>query len=340
MQNCPWLSELARKFPRISSAQEMPWEGRFHLVMVISTVLIVGISLCGYHFCRLSLSIPQAIPMLIVLALVLAGAAQYRWRNERKCFHVVMMVFWIILVTNSHYFPMYMAARQDVPMNDAWLARFDQAMGIEVPMVRGAMGHYPALSAFMLWIYLTLIPLMTVAAILPPLVNRMDLSKGFVIGCIVAATISLPIFACVQAVGPWEYYGFEPPIASLGQKAGMLQTLKTDTTFVIDVNNRDGLITFPSFHVVLTVLAAAALWPMRWLRWPVVIWAALIVVSTVATGIHYAIDVVGGLLVAGLAYAAGRAYLRWEAGAIRCPSVSPQPATAGRLGLGPDGAAG
>jgi membrane-associated phospholipid phosphatase len=77
------------------------------------------------------------------------------------------------------------------------------------------------------------------------------------------------------------------------------------------------LITFPSFHVVLTVLAAAALWPLRPLRWPVVCWAALIVISTVATGIHYAVDVAGGLAVATVAFAAGHVYLELESGRWR-----------------------
>jgi len=80
------------------------------------------------------------------------------------------------------------------------------------------------------------------------------------------AVFSLPIFACLQAVGPWEYYGFPPAFDSLSQKDEMLATLKTQQLFVIDVTNRDGLITFPSFHVVLTALAAAALWPLRWVR--------------------------------------------------------------------------
>ncbi len=165
----------------------------------------------------------------------------------------------------------------------------------------------------MLLAYHSLIPLMTAATILPPLLGRMDRAKQYVLACIVAATISLPIFAYVQAVGPWEYYDFEPVIPSLSQKASILSALKTNDWFVIDLSNRDGLITFPSFHVVLTVLAAAALWPFRHLRWPVMCWATLIVASTVTTGIHYFIDVLGGLAVAAVAYAAASAYLRWEA---------------------------
>jgi membrane-associated phospholipid phosphatase len=306
--------ELIDSFLQGPPPSDHPWEGRFHATMIIAAGLVVVISLCGYHYWRLELSLTQATPLLLLLLLLLAGAAQYRYRGERKCFHVVMMVFWIILVTNSHYFPMYMAARYDVEMNDALLARLDQALGIEVPAVLGMIKPYPRVSQGMLSIYLTLIPLMTLAAIVPPLVNRMDLAKSFVISCILAATISLPIFAHMQAVGPWEYYGFDPPIASLAEKATMLETLKNDSVFVIDVANRDGLITFPSFHVVLTVLAAAALWPMRPLRWPVALWAGLIIVSTVATGIHYASDVVGGLLVARLTFAGGQLYLRLETG--------------------------
>ena len=291
-----------------------PWEGRLHLVMALSACVVAAISLCGYYFFQLTMSLPQALPLVLLLLLLLAGALQYRLRGERKCFQVVMMVFWIILVTNCHFFPMYMAARQKVPLNDELLARCDRALGFEVPDVLAAIEPYPGLGPFLLTIYMTLIPLMTLAAVLPPLFNRFDDSKRFIIGCIVAAAISLPIFACLQAVGPWDYYGFEPPIAALGGKEAMLLNLKTDSLFVIDVSNRDGLITFPSFHVVLTVLAAAALWPLRPLRWPVVLWATLIVISTVATGIHYSIDVLGGLAVAAIAFASGYLYLQWESG--------------------------
>jgi membrane-associated phospholipid phosphatase len=294
-----------------------PWEGRFHVLMAAATGVVVAISLYGYHFYQLTISLRQALPLTLLSLLLLAGALQYRLRRERKCFQVVMMVFWIVVVTNSHFFPMYMAARHDVELNDALLAKFDRAVGLEVPEILAAIAPYPAAGWLLLQIYLTLIPFMTLAAVLPALANRFDDGKRFIIGCIVAAAISLPVFARLQAVGPWNHYGFEPPIAALQHKEAMLLELKSDSLFVIDVTNRDGLITFPSFHVVLTVLAAAALWPLRPLRWPVVCWAALIVISTVATGIHYAVDVAGGLAVATIAFAAGHVYLELESGRWR-----------------------
>ncbi len=278
--------------------------------MIGTTLAVAGISLVGHFYLGLHLDLKACFPLVGMLAVLVLVAAQYAWRGEARCFGVVMMVIWVVLITNCHFFPMYMAARTDVPMCDDVLARCDRALGIEVPKVRAAIAAYPKWNAFLLIIYGTLIPLMTAATIVPPLLNRMDLSKRFVVGSIIAATISLPIFAVVQAVGPWEHYDFPPAIDSLGAKAQLLSTLKMDEPFVIDIKNRDGLITFPSFHVVLTVLAAVALWPIRWLRWPATVWAALIVISTVTTGIHYTIDVLGGLGLAVTAHAGAKLLCR------------------------------
>jgi membrane-associated phospholipid phosphatase len=194
-------------------------------------------------------------------------------------------------------------------MHDALLGRADRMLGAEVPAVLALLKPYPWTAYWLVVVYQSLIPLLTLATIVPPLLDRMDRAKQFVVSCILAAAISLPIFACFQAVGPWDFYGFPPAIESLAGKGAMLETLKTGAPFVIDLTNRDGLSTVPSFHVVLTVLAAGALWPFRYLRWPAAAWAALVVISTVATGIHYTIDVVGGLAVAAVAWRGAKAIL-------------------------------
>lgn len=295
----------------------------FHMTVAACTAVTLMISLLGYLFCNLKLSLSQATPLGLMMILLLVVAAQYRWRKEYSCFSVVIMSFWLIGVTNFHYFPMYMAAGRDVPMSDAALAAMDRAIGVEVPTVLEMLKPYPALNAIMLSVYKSLIPLMTLAIILPPLLRRTERAKEFVLGCVVAAAISMPIFACFQAVGPWHYYDFEPVIPSLAGKEAMLATLKTKAEFVIDVSNRDGLITFPSFHVILTVLAAVALWPFRYLRWFTTLWAALIVVSTVTTGIHYTIDVLGGLGVAYVSWRCARAYLQWLQSRAKLSRLAP-----------------
>lgn len=63
---------------------------------------------------------------------------------------------------------------------------------------------------------------------------------------------------------------------------------------------------FPSLHVALATIAAC-FWPRR--RWVASIWAAAIVLSTLTTKQHYAVDVAGGAVVAGLAIVAARSWV-------------------------------
>ncbi len=56
-------------------------------------------------------------------------------------------------------------------------------------------------------------------------------------------------------------------------------------------------------------------------------WAGLIVISTVATGIHYVADVLGGLAVAAVSYATAGAYLKWQsnrAAKVTCHNDLPE----------------
>ena len=58
---------------------------------------------------------------------------------------------------------------------------------------------------------------------------------------------------------------------------------------------------FPSLHTALATIAAF-FWPRRE-RWPAALWASAIIVSTMTTKQHVAIDVAGGVVVARVAIA-------------------------------------
>jgi membrane-associated phospholipid phosphatase len=79
-----------------------------------------------------------------------------------------------------------------------------------------------------------------------------------------------------------------------------LLLLKTRAPMQMDLG-RSAIVSFPSEHVVVALLAVRALAAIRHLRgWA---WAigALVCCSTITTGWHYAIDVLGGIVVAALA---------------------------------------
>ena len=86
------------------------------------------------------------------------------------------------------------------------------------------------------------------------------------------------------------------------------------------LSKMEGIITFPSFHCVLAVLTAWALWPLRWLGPLAAAFNALVLVSTIPQGGHYLADILSGMAI-GLAVLA----LHYASAARR---AVPQPATA------------
>jgi hypothetical protein len=288
------------------------YEGRFHLSMAAFALVVCGFSVYALRSGGLTLSPAQVLLRLALLAGLLLGAAIYRFRNEKKLLNLLMMCFWAVLFSNLHMVPLFLAGQRQVESSDSLLADMDAALGIEVPDILNAVSSVPILKPVLDCLYGTLVFLMALAIIVPPLSGRMDQAKEYALGCLAAALISIPTFAFFQALGPWSTYGFAPS----PQQAGYTKvffSLKSGEAFPLDLNYAAGLITFPSFHAILAVLAALALRQTRYLRWPAAALALLIVVSTVTTGWHYVVDVWAGLLVALMSFGAARAYLRLEA---------------------------
>jgi membrane-associated phospholipid phosphatase len=68
-----------------------------------------------------------------------------------------------------------------------------------------------------------------------------------------------------------------------------------------------GVVCFPSFHAIWAVLCGYAFSGFRRsVRIPVYVLAALMLLSTVTTGWHYVIDVLAGLMVAGVSLVIAR----------------------------------
>ena len=80
------------------------------------------------------------------------------------------------------------------------------------------------------------------------------------------------------------------------QVGAYLWSVKTRT--IPDGPELNGIVAFPSFHVILAILATRALWGIGKLRVCSAVLCVGICISTVATGWHYVIDVFAGIAVA------------------------------------------
>jgi membrane-associated phospholipid phosphatase len=70
--------------------------------------------------------------------------------------------------------------------------------------------------------------------------------------------------------------------------------LRSGTFRVLDFSHTAGLISFPSMHAAMAVLAAAALWPYRALRAPVMALAVTLCIGAISEGGHYLVDILVG----------------------------------------------
>jgi len=55
-----------------------------------------------------------------------------------------------------------------------------------------------------------------------------------------------------------------------------------------------GIVTFPSYHTAMAVMATWAGWSLKPLRYPVLALNALMVVSCIVVGAHYLVDLLAG----------------------------------------------
>jgi hypothetical protein len=279
--------------------------------MIASAFVFGVVSLAGCWWAEVAvlpgpIAVRAAAPVLFLL-----GYFFYRWRREHRLQGLLLVVFWSLVLGLLYIPPMYIAARCPVPFRDQTLARLDRAIGVDVPAILKVIENYPRCKRFLDYCYDTLLVLVVIAVMIPPVCGKITRAQEYLVAGIASAVISIPIFALVPARGPWAYYRYTatPEQQTVEQ---VIVTLKGPDPFVLHYFQIEGIISFPSFHTILAILAAFALWPVRFVRWPASLLAALIVISSLTTGWHYAVDILAGVAVAISCCLLAMAYTRWE----------------------------
>lgn len=244
------------------------------------------------------------------------------WRPLPRLVEACELAIWADLYFDALSVLIQIAGRTKRPLIDPGLMRTDARLHFATVAVVHWVARMPALKIGLVLVYEIEPLLLLTALVLLPFMGQAGASRRYVLGIVVAAVITASVFALWPALGPWTTEGYRPTRNQI-QVTNYLTLLKTSAPVNLDMQDA-GIVAFPSFHVLLAVLSAAALSAMRRLRWPVWILAALITLSTLTTGWHYLTDVIGGLILSAISLAAARAVLPPETGesALAAASVS------------------
>jgi membrane-associated phospholipid phosphatase len=207
-----------------------------------------------------------------------------------------LLCFWALLITVCIGSLVWAAARTPIALVDLRLAHFDHSIGLETDMAVQAALFHPRVAKILAAIYSWMIPFSLAALIISVFEGKREPAQRLVIAYAVAALTTIVVFALYPAAGPWTIYPFKASADQLLVQS-TLAMLKTSGPLRQNIAHC-GLVAFPSFHVAQCILTAIALWHSRWLRFPAAVLAMLMCISTVTTGWHYVIDVIGGATVA------------------------------------------
>jgi membrane-associated phospholipid phosphatase len=200
----------------------------------------------------------------------------------------------------------YPAAATALPYRDAELYAIDQWLGFDRRAYVDFVSNHDWLVTTVNVLYLTMQPQLGLVPLVLILARRLGRLQEFVVAFTVALMLTVAIFVFVPAVGAFVHVDLTPEEyarlpAAIYTPARSLDALRSSALQFVPLNDLEGLVAFPSFHTAAGLLYAWALWPLRPLRWPVIILNCAMIATTPLGGAHYVTDLLGGAIVATLA---------------------------------------
>jgi membrane-associated phospholipid phosphatase len=218
-----------------------------------------------------------------------------------------------------------------LPLQDALFDAVDRAMGFDWKAMLGWLNDTPFMFATLRLIYGSLLPQMVIAVLCLAFTGRLVWLRIFMLAFIIAAVVTIAISAVLPAAGVWLHYGLaehDSRVIPVVQAVWPVYTgLRDGSLRALVAVGAEGVITFPSLHAALAMIITAAVWPIRLLRWPIVVLNSAMLVATPVDGAHYLIDVLAGVAVAAASFAAAHTIAVGRTAAAAAAGKIPQLAT-------------
>jgi membrane-associated phospholipid phosphatase len=239
-----------------------------------------------------------ALPVSVCLGLVLL-AAVYNRSAPNFCLTLKSLAGFVGF--SAIFCPLtYALAQFRPPLVDPLLKSLDLAMGINAGEIVSWVNARPTLGLVMRLAYFSAIPQTALAIAWFGLRNDQVQLNQFLIRFIVCALLTAACFAFAPAIGlPASYDVPVPP--HYAPIIEHLNAVRDGSMTVVSLGSAEGLIGVPSFHCEWAVLLIAVFWKSPF-RWPVLALNVVMIASTIPVGMHYATDVLAGLLVCGIVF--------------------------------------
>jgi membrane-associated phospholipid phosphatase len=253
----------------------------------------------------------EMLPILPLIAVLVGVSVFYRTVRPNRMFSLTTGILAFFILNMLVMGPLsYFVLAYERPLYDAELAALDQALGFNWRWLQKITADSVWLSLLGEWIYGTSGLQMVLAWCVLGWSGQFQ-RLGIFMGALVLATGTVLVLSGLfPAVGAYVHYGIGP--ADLGHLEGTgagvwhlnhFNALRDGSLRHLVLSKSEGLITFPSFHTVVAVLAGWGFWRCGAWRWPMAIYSGLVVLTTLPFGGHHLVDVLAGAAIAAAAVA-------------------------------------
>ncbi len=244
--------------------------------------------------------------------MILVHVVYTRWRPAPMISAASSAAAFLIAFTAIAALFSFLTLRLAAPLQDDLYARADSALGLDwAGHIRWVSDHPSILYALNLSYFSCMVQIAVIVIGLATF-SPCALSR-FLLLFAATASIVCVLGALAPAAGAYAAHPLDPQTLArlpnpLTGRWHMEQFLAARSGELKSLNpiKLEGIIQFPSFHAALAVILTHSLRLIPWLGLPALLLNGLMLVSTLAIGGHYLVDVVAGVLIAIVAIAATR----------------------------------
>jgi hypothetical protein len=261
-------------------------------------VVIVLIDIVWLQLSPLTID-PRHLVLWFAIGMALMGwwCAGYfvRLEDGPRLFASTFAFIWLTREVTAIFGQLVMSV--PVPLADSLLADMDRALHLDWVGYLAWVAAKPWLAQFLLWIYNALVPVSLVAFVILHALGRNDRVSEYLALSFVGVIIAMVVGTAFPAIGAVTYFEAQALMASFPPQTGAvwiprLMDIRSGAT--VDIKELVGLVSFPSYHVALTMIIA---WCFRGFRVAFPIFASFALATAAATPIiggHYFVDLLGG----------------------------------------------
>lgn len=262
------------------------------------------------------------IGLMLALAVAKERLANSQTKVDRYLTRILSSIqlfiacyFFLLLYAMCSTVLTYMGQAVNAPLQDEALATADAALGMDFLGFHAWVGTQPYMPEAMFYAYNSCAKQFLVIFLVSALfLDRENVAQFCallvltIVPTIIIASLWPALGSCIYHQPTAQPFAHLDPLACR-EYLPHVESLRAGTFEVFDLRQSKGLLTFPSYHTVMAIIATYAVRKYIWLLVPFALLNAVNIVSTIPFGGHYFVDVLGGAAIAFSAIA----IVRWNA---------------------------